>query len=240
MNVPTIPHNPEAEQAVLGSILIDPDAIAKVSSFLKPEHFYIQKHGWIYAAVIDLDKRGSAADFVTVCDDLERRQQLTEIGGAAVVMDLINAVPTAIHAEHYAEIVYKTALDRRAIALAGQIVQEAYAGNGRGLDAAAQLLSEARSGFAAAATGPRFLDDVLDDLIDHANRADAQRKAGQLVDIRFPWSDLNGIVRGGLLPADLLLVVGEPSVGKSTFVHQIADHAAMFGHGVLIFTTETR
>jgi replicative DNA helicase len=84
------------------------------------------------------------------------------------------------------------------------------------------------------------LDDVLDDLIDHANRADAQRKAGQLVDIRFPWSDLNGIVRGGLLPADLLLVVGEPSVGKSTFVHQIADHAAMFGHGVLIFTTETR
>ncbi len=240
MNVPTIPHNPEAEQAVLGSILIDPDAIAKVSSFLKPEHFYIQKHGWIYAAVIDLDKRGSAADFVTVCDDLERRQQLTEIGGAAVVMDLINAVPTAIHAEHYAEIVYKAALDRRAIALAGQIVQEAYAGNGRGLDAAAQLLSEARSGFAAAATGPRFLDDVLDDLIDHANRADAQRKAGQLVDIRFPWSDLNGIVRGGLLPADLLLVVGEPSVGKSTFVHQIADHAAMFGHGVLIFTTETR
>jgi replicative DNA helicase len=60
------------------------------------------------------------------------------------------------------------------------------------------------------------------------------------VDIKLPWQDLTDIVIGGLLPADLLLVVGEPSVGKSTFVHQIADHAAQYGHGVLMLTTETR
>jgi replicative DNA helicase len=194
----------------------------------------------VYAVILDLAGRGVNADFVTVCDELERRNQLPEIGGAAYVMDLINAVPTAIHAEHYAEIVLRLAMDRQAIRLAGQIAQEAYAGNGRGLDAAAQLLTEARAGFAAASSGPRFLDDVLTELVDKANFAQAQRKAGQIVDIRLPWSEANDIIRGGLLPSDLLLVVGEPSVGKSTFVHQIADHAAMFGHGVLIFTTETR
>lgn len=238
--IPGIPANTEAELAVIGSVLIDPDAIARVASFLKPTHFYQQKNGWIYQAVLDLTHRGTCADFVTVCDELEHRQQLAEIGGAAFVMDTINAVPTAIHAEHYAEIVVKLAMDREAIRLAGQIAQEAYTGQGRGLEAAMQLITETRQGFAAAADGPRFLDDVLDELIDRANAMQADRKAGRLVDIKFPWMDLTDIIHGGLLPADLMLVVGEPSVGKSTFVHQLSDHAALQGHGVLLFTTETK
>ncbi len=240
MNTPTIPADTEAERAVLGSCLIDPGAIEHVGSFLKAEHFYQEKHACIYTGIVDLDKRGTQADFVTLCEELERKAQLDEIGGAAYVMDLINAVPTSIHAEYYAEIVLRLAIDRRAIVLAGQIVQEAYAGRGRALDTAATLLQDARQGFAVASDGPRFLDDVLVDLIDRASVSQAERQSGRLVDVKFPWSDLNNIVRGGLLPADLMLIVGEPSVGKSTFVHQIADHAAMFGHGVLIFTTETR
>jgi replicative DNA helicase len=236
----TPPANPEAELAVLGSVLIDPDAIGRVGTFLKPEHFYQQKHAWIYQSVIDLSRRGSPADFVTVCDELERHRQLDEVGGAAYVMDLINAVPTAIHAEYYAEILVKMATDRRAIILAGQIVQEAYAGHGRGLEVASQLLGDARSEFAVASSGPRFLDDVMEELIDRANIMQAERNAGRLVDVKFPWTDLTDIIHGGLLPADLMLVVGEPSVGKSTFVHQLADHAALQGHGVLLFTTETK
>lgn len=238
--IPQIPSDTEAERAVLGSCLIDPDAIMSVGSFLKAEHFYQEKHSWVYTGIMDLDKRGGRADFVTICEELERKAQLEELGGASYIMDLINAVPTSIHVEYYAEIVVRLATDRQAIRLAGQITQEAYSGRGRALDTAATLLQEARAGFAAAADGPRFLDDVLTDLIDRASAAQSERKAGRLVDVKFPWSELNEIVRGGLLPSDLMLVVGEPSVGKSTFVHQIADHAAMFGHGVLIFTTETR
>jgi replicative DNA helicase len=239
INVP-LPANPEAETAILGSLLIDPDAVQRVRSFLKTEHFYIERNAWIYQAIVDLDATGKPADFLTVSDALEERKQLDEIGGAAYVMDLINSVPTAIHAEYYAEIVVKLARDRQAIRLAQQITEQAYQCQGRALDMASTLLQDARNGFAATIDGPRFLDDVLDEVVQTAETMDKARKAGGLVDIKLPWQDLTDIVVGGLLPADLLLVVGEPSVGKSTFVHQIADHAAQYGHGVLMLTTETR
>ena len=80
---------------MLGSALIDPDAIIKIAAFLKAEDFYQEKNGWIYQAILDLHERREPADFVTVCDELERRRQLDEVGGAAYVMDLINAVPTS-------------------------------------------------------------------------------------------------------------------------------------------------
>ncbi len=115
------PHNIEAEEAVLGSLLIDPDAIFKVASFLRPDDFYREKNGWIYAAILDLHERREPADFVTLCDELERRGQLAEVGGAAYITSLINAVPTAIHVEYYAHIVERCAILRRLINAAGQI-----------------------------------------------------------------------------------------------------------------------
>ncbi len=240
MNTPSLPANTEAEQAVLGSLLIDPSAVQRVGSFLKAEHFYSERHAWIYGAILDLAAAGKPSDIVTVTDELEARRQLTEIGGEAAVMDLINYTPTAVHAEYYAEIVVKMATDRQAIRLAQQITEQAYLCQGKALDMATTLLQDARAGFTAASDGPRFLDDVLDQLIVNAEAMDEARRSGSLVDIKLPWQDLTDIISSGLLPADLMLVVGEPSVGKSTFVHQIADHAAMFGHGVLFFTTETR
>lgn len=235
-----VPSNLEAETAIIGSLLIDPDAVQRVRAFLKADHFYNQRNGWIYQTILDLAQAGKPPDFLMVSDELEARKQLDEVGGPAYVMDVINSVPTAIHAEYYAEIVVRMASDRQAIRLAQQIVEQAYMGQGRALDMATTLLQDARNGFAATIDGPRFLDDVIDEVVATAETLDNARRAGALVDIKLPWQDLTDIVAGGLLPADLMLVVGEPSVGKSTFVHQIADHAAMYGHGVLIFTTETR
>ena len=77
------PHSIEAEEAVLGSLLIDPDAILRVASFLKGEDFYREKNGWIYQAILDLHERREPADFVTLCEELERRDQLQEVGGPA-------------------------------------------------------------------------------------------------------------------------------------------------------------
>ena len=235
-----LPANPEAENAILGALLIDPDAVQRVRSFLKAEHFYTERNAWVYTAIVELAANGKPADMLTLVDALEERKQIEEIGGPAYVMDLVNATPTSVHVEYYAEIVVKLASDRQAIRLAQQITEQAYAGQGRALDMASTLLQDARNGFAATIDGPRFLDDVMDEVIQTAETMDKARRAGALVDIKLPWQDLTNIVTGGLLPADLLLVVGEPSVGKSTFVHQIADHTAQFGHGVLIFTTETR
>ena len=240
MMTQTVPSNVEAETAILGSLLIDPAAVQRVRSFLKAEHFYSEKNAWIYQAIIDMAATGKPADFLTVSDALESQKQLDEVGGPAYIMDLINAVPTAIHAEYYAEIVVKLARDRQAIRLAQQIVEQAYQGQGRALDMASSLLQDARNGFAATIDGPRFLDDVLAEVVQTAETMHAAREKGALIDIKLPWQNLTDIVVGGLLPADLMLVVGEPSVGKSTFVHQIADHAAQFGHGVLMLITETR
>ena len=90
----TIPSNLEAEEAVLGSILIDPDAITKISGILSADDFYRVKNGWIFQAALDLRERREPVDFVTLCDELRRRAQLEEVGGAAHITALINAVPT--------------------------------------------------------------------------------------------------------------------------------------------------
>src|ERR671925_673635 len=88
------PHNIEAEEAVLGSLLIDPDAILQTSTFLKPADFYLERHAWIYEAISELHERRQPADLVTLTDELERRNQLAEIGGAVYLTSLINATPT--------------------------------------------------------------------------------------------------------------------------------------------------
>ena len=98
-----VPHNIEAEQAVLGALLIDPDAIYRVRDLVQPADLYLPKHRWIFDAVLALNDRQADIDFITVCDELERRpvgpnsdvDQLTEIGGAAYLTSLINATPTS-------------------------------------------------------------------------------------------------------------------------------------------------
>src|SRR5512142_2307598 len=120
------PHSVEAEEAVLGSILIDPEAIYRVSSFLKAEDFYIVKNQWVWEAAMALHERREPIDFVTITKELEAREQLAELGGAAYVSHLINVVPTAIHAEGYGRIVERTALRRRLLNAASEIAQLAY------------------------------------------------------------------------------------------------------------------
>ena len=106
------PQNVEAEEAILGSLLIDPDAIIRVATVLRPEDFYREKNGWIYEVILSLHERREPIDFLTICDELERREQLNEVGGAAFITSLINAVPTSIHAEHYSRIVERASTRR--------------------------------------------------------------------------------------------------------------------------------
>ena len=91
-----VPHNTEAEQAVLGALLIDPDAIFKVNTFLHPPNFYVERHQWIYDAILTLHERREAIDFVTLCDELERRERLAELGGAAYLTGLVNATRSSL------------------------------------------------------------------------------------------------------------------------------------------------
>jgi replicative DNA helicase len=120
------PANLEAEEAVLGSLLIDPSAVAHIAPMLRPDDFYSERNRWIYEAIRSLHDRGLPPDFVTVCNELEGANRLQEAGGPAYITSLINSVPTAVHAEYYARIVSDMAVRRRLLEAANRIAALAY------------------------------------------------------------------------------------------------------------------
>ncbi|MGH2478855.1 MAG: replicative DNA helicase, partial [Ktedonobacteraceae bacterium] len=121
-----LPQSIEAECGTLGSIIIDPEAILQVAHFLDAQDFYRDAHRKIYDAIVHLHNAGGPADFITLCNELERRDELGEVGGASYITSLINYVPTSGNIEHYAEIVSQASQLRRAIHAAGQTAAEAY------------------------------------------------------------------------------------------------------------------
>ncbi|MEJ5198508.1 MAG: replicative DNA helicase [Anaerolineae bacterium] len=239
MNPPdkTIPANPEAEEAVLGSLLIDPDAIIKVASFLEPDDFYREKNGWIYQAILDLHERREPADFVTLVDELERRNQLQQVGGAAYITSLINSVPTAVHVEHYAHIVERTATLRRLIAAAGQIAALAYEEAedvDEVVDRAEQLIfnvSERR--IRRDLTPVRQIMHTVVDRLDYLHR-----HKGDLLGVPSGFSKLDKLL-GGFQKSDLIILAARPGVGKTSLALNIAVNAAKrYGQRVAFFSLE--
>lgn len=120
------PHSVEAEEAVLGSLLIDPDAIYEVASFLKPDAFYRAQNRWIYESILALNERRVPLDVVTLIEELRHREVLDEIGGEPTVINLLNAVPTSINAEAYGRMVEAASTRRKLILAAGSIAKLAY------------------------------------------------------------------------------------------------------------------
>ncbi len=218
------PQSIEAEEAVLGALLIDPDAVIRLATILRPEDFYREKHGWIYDAMLTLHERREPVDFLTVCDELERRGVLDEVGGAAFITTLINAVPTSIHAEHYAHIVERTATRRRLIGAAGQIAALAYQEADdveEVVDHAEQVLfgvSERRIS--------RELVPVKQVLSEYYDRIEyLTRHQGELIGIPTGFVDLDKLL-GGLQRSDMIILAARPSVGKTSLALSIAHNAA--------------
>src|SRR5579883_1197877 len=123
-----LPQNIEAECSLLGSLLIEPELFSSIKPLLQPDDFYRDSHQTIFEAMLALSLRGVPADFMTLCDELERRHQLEQVGGAAYITSLVNYVPTSGYAMHYAGIVVRTSLQRRLIGAAGKIAAMSYEG----------------------------------------------------------------------------------------------------------------
>jgi replicative DNA helicase len=231
-----VPHNVEAEEAVLGSLLIDPEALFRVSPFLKPDDFYIQKNGWIYESILALHERREPIDFVTLCDELERQERLEEIGGAAYVTHLINAVPSAIHVEAYGHIVEHSAIRRRLINAASQIARLAYQEDediNQAVDRAEQTLFSVSQRRITRDLTPvqdviRRYYDRIEYLYDHRDEP---------LGVPTGFVDLDRLL-GGLQRSDLILIAARPSVGKTSLGISIARHAANLGQHVAIFSLE--
>ena len=231
------PHNVEAEEAVLGSLLIDPDAIIRVSTFLQPDAFFLQRHSWIYDTILTLHSRREPTDLVTLTDELERRNQLGDIGGPAYLTDLINATPTSIHVEYYANIVDRTATLRRLIDAATKIAQLAYDDTedvAEVIDRAESIIfgvSERRTNRALKPV--RQVIDRYYDLVEYRSQ-----HQGELMGIPTGLKDLDKLL-GGLQRSDLLIVAGRPGMGKTSLGMSIALQAARrWDKRVAIFSLE--
>lgn len=232
-----VPHNIEAEQAVLGALLIDPDAIVKVVPILRTEDFYLEKHAWIFEAIYALHERREPIDFLTVVAELERRAKINDLGGAAYITALINAVPTAIHIEHYARLVERLATQRRLITAAGNIAQIAYDSEEE-LD---EMINRAEETIFAVAQR-RISRDLIsmrlavDQFMDHLDRV--QHRQGELLGVPTGFIDLDKLL-GGLQPSDLIIVAGRPGSGKTSFALSIMQTAAaQFRKRVALFSLE--
>jgi replicative DNA helicase len=232
-----VPANPEAEEAVLGSLLIDPDGVMKVASFLEATDFYRERNGWIYRAILDLHERREPADFVTLVDELERRNILQEVGGAAYITSLINSVPSAVYVEHYGHIVERTATLRRLIDAAGQIAGLAYQEQedvGETVDRAEQIIfgvAERRIKRDLVPVG-NIMHQVVD-RIDYLHR-----HQGQILGVPSGFTRLDKVL-GGFQKSDLIILAARPSVGKTSLSLNFALNAARkYGKVVAYFSLE--
>jgi replicative DNA helicase len=231
------PQAVEAEQSVLGSILIDPEAVLRVADFLRPIDFYRQQHSDIYEAMLALHSQREPIDLVTLGDELTRRDRLEPVGGPAYLASLMDVVPTAVHVEHYGRIVERKAVLRNLIAAAGRIAAVGYeeANDAEvAIDRAEGILFEISQrrtggGFESLATLLGQAYDRLEYLHEHR---------GQILGIPSGLSQLD-LLLGGFQPSDLIILAARPSVGKTSLALNIAQHASVReGKKVAVFSLE--
>jgi replicative DNA helicase len=219
------PQSIEAEQSVLGSILIDRDAVIEVAEFLRPEDFYRQAHARVYAVILDLFERREPIDIVTVSEALERTGDLESIGGRAYLGTLSNQTPTAVHAVQYARIVERKSLLRNLIGAAGKIAGIGYedpAEVQEAIDRAeAELFAVSQRRVAAGFTE---LKTLLHDAYDRLDYLHAHR--GEISGVRTGFGDLDQLTTG-LQKSDLIILAARPSVGKTSLALNIAEFAAV-------------
>jgi replicative DNA helicase len=220
-----LPHNDHAERATLGAIFLDREAIVPIAAWLMPEHFYTERHAWVYEAQLACYTRRTPPDLTTVADELRRSERLDQIGGVPFLIDLANAVPTAYHVEYYGRIVERTAVLRRLIQAGGKIAALGFEETEdveQTLDAAEQELfnvSQRRGiqGFVA-------LAQVIDQYYEYLS--EIQERGPEMSGVSTGFIDFDRMT-GGLQKSDLLILAARPGVGKSSFAMTIAFNIAM-------------
>ena len=231
------PQNIEAEQAVLGAIFLNTDALADAMEYVEADDFYRRAHQILFQAMVDLNNDGEAIDVLTVQNYLTTNNQLDDVGGVAYIAELATSVPTAANAGYYAKIVEEKSMLRRLISTATNIITQANNGDDDVpslLDSAERQIMDVserrnRSGF-------REIKDVLNETLSDIDRLSQQSE------------DITGLPTGyrefdkmtaGLQPDNLIILAARPAVGKTAFALNIAQNVATStGTSVAIFSLE--
>jgi len=231
------PQNIEAEMAVLGSMLIEENAIADAIEFLDSHAFYNDAHRKIFECILSLYGDGKAVDLVTLIEELKRTKDLEKIGGATYITSLTTVVPTAANIKHYALIVKEKSILRNLISTSTNIITESYDAHGdieKILDRAERSIFEISSNKVDTNFAP--IKEIIKDSIETIDML-YQRKA-HVTGVGTGFHDLDSLT-AGLHPSDLIIFAGRPSMGKSALVTSIAEHVGLVEKKpLLIFSLE--
>lgn len=220
------PQNLEAEQALLGSLLIDKDAMVKIADKLSPDDFYKDAHRMIYSVMLDLWESREPIDILSVANRLEEKEQLDIIGGRTYLAFLSNSVPTSSHVLSYSQIVQKKSTLRRIIRASTETIQMAYKEEEEAtgvLDKAEQKLFAISQKFLRQNFIP--LKDTLSQAFERMD--ELHRGVKQVRGVPTGYVDLDNAL-SGLQPSELILLASRPSIGKSALALDIARHAAVY------------
>ncbi|MDE0988256.1 MAG: replicative DNA helicase [Pseudomonadales bacterium] len=233
------PHSIEAERSVLGGLMLDDNAWDNISGSLASEDFYRSDHRIIYRVMADLVERNNPLDIITISEALEGIGELENVGGLAYISDLASSTPTASNIHAYAQIVRERSTVRSLISVAHEIADSGFNPDGRN---SATLIDEAESKVFKISDdrpsngGPESVRPLLTRAVE---RIDVLfQTKGALTGISSGFRDIDEMT-SGLQPADLIIVAGRPSMGKTSFMMNIAESAAISGESpVLVFSME--
>ena len=230
------PQAVDAEESVLGSMMLSSDAIADVVEVLQPEDFYRSANGRIYATLRGVYARGAPVDIITAVEALEREGILEDVGGRLYLRDLVDQVPTPASAGHYATIVAKAALRRRLISAAADVMEMAYSSQGEAEqvadDAAQRIYDVARR---EDKEEMAFLSDLVDKAMMDLEQI--QNRDATYTGMATGFRDLDDLT-SGLQPGNLIVIAARPGIGKSSLAMNMARNVAVDGHSVAVFSLE--
>jgi replicative DNA helicase len=231
------PQNLDAEKSLLGAVLIDEETLADVSEHVSAKDFYDKRHGAIYGAMIRLYERHRPVDLLTLTDELTKKDELDMIGGSAYLTELTNYVPTAAHAEAYAEMVAQKAVRRRLIRASAEIGELGYAEDA---DVQELLQKAEQELFSVSDQSLKqdlvSIEQILTDSFDRME--ELHRNKGALRGVRTGWRDLDNMT-AGLQRSDLIILAARPAMGKTTLVTNLAYNVATVAkQPVLFFSLE--
>ncbi|MEV5374737.1 replicative DNA helicase [Streptomyces nondiastaticus] len=231
------PQDLDAEQSVLGGMLLSKDAIADVVEVLKGHDFYRPAHETIYQAILDLYAKGEPADPITVAAELTKRGEITRVGGAPYLHSLVQTVPTAANAEYYAEIVHERAVLRRLVEAGTRITQMGYAADGDVDDIVNKAQAEVYA-VTEQRTSEDYLPlgDIMEGALDEIEAIGS--RSGEMTGVPTGFTDLDALTNG-LHPGQMIVIAARPAMGKSTLALDFA-RACSIKHNMasVIFSLE--
>lgn len=227
------PHDLDAERSVLGSVLLENNAFDDVQPHVPaPERFYSDAHRRIFGAILCLLTTGQVADAVTVATELQKRDELDQIGGIAYLLQILETVPHAAHAEYYARTVAEKWKQRAAIDTLSEGLREAHVARESVQEVIAAVESKIRDLGQETATEPANFGAALDDWVATLGKTESHAI------VQSGYGDLDQLLVGGLRGSQLIVLAARPGVGKSAFAGNVAMHVALSGKSTLMVILE--